>query len=59
MALTEVQMEDRRYAAGLTEEEIADMVMDSVLEAADGCSVEPDGECPHGHRSPLLVMGMI
>lgn len=33
--------------------------MDSVLEAADGCSVEPDGRCPHGYRSPLIVLGMI
>ena len=39
------------------------------LEAADadgvivldecGCTVEPDGECPCGNRSPLLDAGLI
>lgn len=24
-----------------------------------GCWVEPDGTCPHGHKSWLLVMGLI
>jgi hypothetical protein len=28
-------------------------------EAPDGCWVEPDGICEHGHRSWLLIMGMI
>lgn len=28
-------------------------------EATDGCWVEPDGTCPHGHQSWLLVLGMI
>jgi hypothetical protein len=28
-------------------------------EATDGCWVEPDGECEHGKRSWLLVMGLI
>lgn len=27
--------------------------------AEDGCSVEPDGICPHGKRSPLLRLGLI
>lgn len=25
----------------------------------DGCTVEPDGTCPHGEQSPLLDLGMI
>lgn len=25
----------------------------------DGCEVEPDGHCPHGHPSILLALGMI
>ena len=25
----------------------------------DGCQVEPDGMCPHGHPSALIVLGMI
>ena len=28
-------------------------------EATDGCWVEPDGTCPHGCDSWLLVMGLI
>ena len=28
-------------------------------EATDGCWVEPDGTCPHGHRSWLLELGLI
>jgi hypothetical protein len=32
---------------------------DDVLETVDGCAVEPDGVCPHGFRSPLLVLGII
>ncbi len=28
-------------------------------EATDGCWVEPDGTCPHGKPSWLIVLGMI
>jgi hypothetical protein len=28
-------------------------------EATDGCVVEPDGVCPHGHPSWLLALGLI
>ena len=27
--------------------------------ATDGCKVEPDGMCEHGHQSWLLRLGMI
>ena len=27
--------------------------------AVDGCPVEPDGTCPHGSPSWLIVMGLI
>ena len=30
-----------------------------VARATDGCRVEPDGRCPHGAESWLLVLGMI
>lgn len=33
--------------------------MDGVAKATDGCRVEPDGECTHGKKSWLLVMGLI
>ena len=28
-------------------------------EATDGCWVEPDGVCPHGHKSWLLYLGLM
>lgn len=33
--------------------------MDGVARATDGCKVEPDGTCSHGHKSWLLVLGLI
>lgn len=30
-----------------------------VAKATDGCRVEPDGTCPHGHNSWLLRLGVI
>lgn len=32
---------------------------DSIVSATDGCRVEPDGICPHGHPSWLLRLGLI
>jgi len=41
-------------------ETIEDWIFDRELpEATDGCTVELDGTCSHGHPSWLLVMGMI
>jgi hypothetical protein len=34
-------------------------IYDGVAEATDGCPIEPDGVCPHGHPSWLIVLGMI
>lgn len=34
-------------------------MFDGVAKATDGCKVEPDGTCCHGHRSWLLQMGVI
>lgn len=53
--------EDRAYAAELGEDPdaIGEMLMDGDVEASDGCVVEPDGICPHGRPSPLLVLGVI
>lgn len=33
--------------------------LDGIAKATDGCQVEPDGECPHGHTSWLRVMRFI
>ncbi len=32
---------------------------DGVARATDGCRVEPDGTCPHGHTSWIRLMGFI
>ena len=32
---------------------------EGVAKATDGCRVEPDGVCPHGHLSWLLELGLI
>ena len=40
-------------------DDLEDMVHDSVVDAIDGCQVEPDGTCPHGAPSWLLVLGFI
>ena len=40
-------------------EELEAMIFDGTATATDGCTVEPDGRCPHGHASWLLVIGAI
>lgn len=32
-------------------------VCDGIARATDGCKIEPDGVCQHGHKSWLLVLG--
>jgi|LakMenEpi03Aug12_release.lakeMendotaPanAssembly.Ray.scaffolds.fasta_scaffold3931506_1 hypothetical protein len=51
--------EDKLYAESLSTEELRVMVFDGEVVTADGCSVEPDGQCCHGHLSPLRVLGII
>jgi len=41
------------------DDQISEWVMDSVCDATDGCQVEPDGHCEHGHQSWLLRLGFI
>lgn len=41
------------------EERLEVWTYDSVCEATDGCTVEPDGICEHGHPSWLLAKGLI
>jgi hypothetical protein len=38
---------------------LEDWLTDGACEATDGCFVEPDGTCPHGHPSWLIVLGLI
>ncbi|MFU8771873.1 MAG: hypothetical protein ACNA8H_05575 [Anaerolineales bacterium] len=53
--------EELRFAQQYMDERPEELMMESLLETAcpEGCWVEPDGECPHGFRSPLLVLGVI
>lgn len=59
-----MDIEDRRFAKEMIEESLYQdyvfntAVSDGVIECADGCTVELDGVCPHGHKSPLLVLGL-
>ena len=41
------------------DDELREMVFDSVCSATDGCDIEPDGICQHGHPSWLLFLGLI
>ena len=38
---------------------IKEWMESSGAEATDGCWVEPDGTCPHGCQSWLIVLGLI
>lgn len=51
--------EDREHAQGFIDREEFYELLDCIVEASDGCRVEPDGVCEHGCPSPLLVLGMI
>lgn len=39
--------------------EVEYWIYDSVCPATDGCQVEPDGTCEHGHDSWLLALGYV
>jgi hypothetical protein len=40
-------------------QQLEEWLSESGAEASDGCWVEPDGICPHGHQSWLRLVGMI
>lgn len=41
------------------DDELDFFVFDGVARATDGCDIEPDGICEHGHPSWLLHLGLI
>jgi len=61
LAADEMRKRIRDHARSLSEEELEEMVSDSIVPTAcpDGCEVEPDGKCCHGYPSPLTVLGII
>ena len=40
-------------------DEALEKMLDGECRATDGCVVEPDGVCPHGHPSWLLYLYLI
>lgn len=57
-------MSKRQWPAPTTEEPDLDTLQDWVFDveypqATDGCAVEPDGTCEHGHPCWLIVLGLI
>jgi hypothetical protein len=40
-------------------EQLEEWLSESGAEATDGCWVEPDGFCEHGHQSWLVRLGLI
>ena len=59
MSREEIRAADIEWANGFDIEDLFDAMDDSGVETADGCWVEHDGVCPHGHRSPFRVLGVI
>ena len=56
-------MEGKKWPEPTTKEPeietLMEMEADGGCEATDGCWVETDGECEHGHPSWLVAMEMI
>lgn len=52
-----------RHQATVATPDLIDIMRDSedygTCEATDGCTVEPDGTCPHGHQSWMIILGVI
>lgn len=59
--MTKDELDQYAWALSLSEDDIDRMVEEGEFETAcpHGCVVEPDGVCPHGFSSPLLILGLI
>lgn len=61
--LETIRLDPRRAPKPTTDRpsiaELEEMVSDGVCDATDGCRVEPDGICEHGHVSWLLYLGFV
>jgi len=42
-----------------TDDDLETQVHEGIVQATDGCPVEPDGTCPHGHPSWLVNMEIL
>ena len=54
-----MDLEELLDEIGADDWETDGMGLDSLLIAPDGCTIEQDGRCPHGHVSPLRTAGLI
>ena len=54
-----MKLDEGQHAHNFTDEEVVEMMFGGVVTTVDGCCVEPDGKCPHGYLSPLLILGLI
>lgn len=61
MTITHDRETGRRYPRPTEPEPDIDTMeeWDGTADATDGCTVEPDGVCEHGHPSWLLYLGFI
>ncbi len=50
---------EAEWALDLEFEVLQDIMYNGVATTYDECRVEPDGVCPHGYESPLLLLSMI
>ncbi len=50
---------DKAHAATFTMAMLEEASSECTIEVADGCYVETDGVCAHGHESPMMVLGFI
>ena len=57
--MSDIATMDAEHAAGFDIEDLYEALSDGAIEAADGCMVEADGVCSHGHQSPMRVLGYI
>lgn len=52
--------EELEYVQTFSDEQFSNMLLGfEDCYAADGCRVDPDGECQHGYKSPLLLKELI
>lgn len=54
-----MDMEELLQVLGADDWDTDGFGLDSCLIAPDGCVIEQDGQCAHGHVSPLRMAGLI
>jgi hypothetical protein len=59
LALKTARQAELDHAESLDDQDLHDIAWEGVAECCDGCRVEPDGQCPHGFSSPLIILGLI